>query len=57
MYPYPSSPSYRTLWGLPDDQAWERAHAHYLEAHAAFSDIQEARPEPLAVLESQCCRH
>jgi glycosyltransferase involved in cell wall biosynthesis len=26
LYPYPSSPSYRALWGQPDDQAWERAH-------------------------------
>ena len=28
LYPYPSSPDYRRLFGLPDDAAWERAHAH-----------------------------
>ncbi len=26
LYPYPSSPDYRKLWGEPDDRAWERAH-------------------------------
>jgi anaerobic magnesium-protoporphyrin IX monomethyl ester cyclase len=56
LYPYPSSPSYRALWGEPDDHAWERAHAHYLGAFDAFSDIQEERPLPLARLEEQCCR-
>jgi anaerobic magnesium-protoporphyrin IX monomethyl ester cyclase len=54
LYPYPSSPSYRELWGEPDDQAWERAHAHYLGTFQAFSDIQEERPLPLRELES-CC--
>lgn len=55
LYPYPSSPSYRALWGLPDDQAWERAHEHYLEAFETFSDIQDERPLPLPVLEDACC--
>ena len=54
LYPYPSSPDYRKLWGLPDDQAWERAHAHYLQRFAAFSDIQEEAPQPLSVLECGC---
>ena len=44
LYPYPSSPAYRALWGEPDDDAWERAHAHYLAAFTAFSDIQDERP-------------
>lgn len=57
LYPYPSSPSYRELWGAPDDQAWERAHAHYLAAFSAFSDIQDERPVPLAQLEASCCAH
>ena len=35
LYPYPSSPDYRRLWGAPDDAAWERAHAHYLAQFAA----------------------
>lgn len=55
LYPYPSSPAYRERWGLPDDQAWERAHAHYLEAFARFSDIQDERPRPLPELEAVCC--
>lgn len=54
LYPYPSSPSYRALFGEPDDQAWERAHAHYLGTFQAFSDIQEERPVPLADLDA-CC--
>ncbi len=54
LYPYPSSPDYRRLWGLPDDQAWERAHAYYLAQFAAFSDIQEDRPLPLPDLEAAC---
>jgi hypothetical protein len=39
------------LWGLPDDLAWERAVDYYLDRHATFSDIQEARPRPLWELE------
>ncbi len=51
LFPYPSSPDYRKLWGEPDDFAWERAHAHYLAQFERFSDIQEARPLPLPELE------
>ena len=51
LYPYPGAPDYRKLWGIPDDQAWERAHAHYLSQFDSFSDIQEARPRSLAELE------
>jgi B12-binding domain/radical SAM domain protein of rhizo-twelve system len=54
LYPYPSSPDYRRLWGEPDDEAWERAQAHYLSKFDRFSDIQEERPLPLAELESAC---
>jgi B12-binding domain/radical SAM domain protein of rhizo-twelve system len=54
LFPYPGSPDYRRLWGLPDDQAWERAHAHYLAQFADFSDIQDQRPLPLADLEYAC---
>lgn len=57
LYPYPSSPSYRELWGEPDDLAWERAHEHYLASFRTFSDIQEKRPRPLAELEATCCGH
>jgi B12-binding domain/radical SAM domain protein of rhizo-twelve system len=55
LYPYPSSPSYRRLWGDPDDWAWERAHEHYLASFQTFSDIQESQPRPLRELESACC--
>ncbi|OBQ96567.1 TIGR04295 family B12-binding domain-containing radical SAM protein [Mesorhizobium sp. AA23] len=57
LYPYPSSPSYRELWGEPDDFAWERAHEHYLASFRTFSDIQDQRPRALAELESSCCNH
>ncbi|MBX9934157.1 MAG: TIGR04295 family B12-binding domain-containing radical SAM protein [Methylobacterium sp.] len=54
LYPYPGAPDYRRLWGDPDDEAWERAHAHYLGQFDAFSDIQEERPLPLRELEAAC---
>lgn len=52
LFPYPGSPDYRRLWGLPDDAAWERAVDHYLATFQDFSDLQEARPRPLAELEA-----
>ncbi len=54
LYPYPSSPDYRRLFGLPDDSAWERAHAHYLAQFDRFSDIQDSAPLPLSALECDC---
>jgi anaerobic magnesium-protoporphyrin IX monomethyl ester cyclase len=51
LFPYPGSPDYGKLWGSPDDEAWERAHEYYLRHHVEFSDIQDARPQPLAELE------
>ncbi|MBL8659247.1 MAG: TIGR04295 family B12-binding domain-containing radical SAM protein [Rhodospirillales bacterium] len=54
MYPYPGSPDYRLRWGLPDDEAWERSHAAYLETFDRFSDLQSERPAALAELE-RCC--
>ena len=54
LYPYPSSPDYRRLWGEPDENAWERAHAHYLAQFDRFSDIQEERPLALRDLEAAC---
>ena len=54
LYPYPSSPEYRRLFGPPDDFAWERAHAHYLAQFERFSDIQEFQPSPLRDLEEAC---
>ena len=54
MFPYPGSPDYRARWGLPDDDAWERALDHYLAQFSAFSDIQEQAPLSLARLEAAC---
>jgi anaerobic magnesium-protoporphyrin IX monomethyl ester cyclase len=51
LFPYPGSPDYRKLWGLPDDHAWERAVDYYLGRYGQFSDIQEAQPAPLEQLE------
>jgi anaerobic magnesium-protoporphyrin IX monomethyl ester cyclase len=51
LYPYPGSPDYTRLWGAPDDDAWERAHDHYLGLFDRFSDVQEQRPVPLRELE------
>ena len=55
LFPYPSSPDYRLLWGEPDEDAWERAHAHYLSQFRSFSDIQNTTPLPLATLECLRC--
>jgi anaerobic magnesium-protoporphyrin IX monomethyl ester cyclase len=54
LYPYPSSPDYRKLFGQPDTDAWEKAHEHYLGQFDRFSDIQEQRPLPLSELETAC---
>ncbi len=56
LYPYPASPDYRKLWGEPDDDAWERAHEHYLRTVERFSDIQNERPVDLRRLEAACAR-
>jgi anaerobic magnesium-protoporphyrin IX monomethyl ester cyclase len=57
LFPYPGSPDYTMKWGLPDDQAWERAHAYYTAEYAEFSDIQEAHPLPLHQLELHTAGH
>jgi anaerobic magnesium-protoporphyrin IX monomethyl ester cyclase len=56
LFPYPGSPEYTIRFGNADDEAWERAHAHYLTQFDAFSDIQESRPEPLRELERSAHR-
>jgi anaerobic magnesium-protoporphyrin IX monomethyl ester cyclase len=53
LFPYPGSPEYTLRFGVCDDEAWERAHRHYLDQFASFSDIQDAAPLPLAVLEAR----
>jgi anaerobic magnesium-protoporphyrin IX monomethyl ester cyclase len=52
LFPYPGSPDYRRLWGLPDDNAWERAVEYYLARYPTMSEIQETRPRPLTALEA-----
>ncbi|MBZ0157321.1 MAG: TIGR04295 family B12-binding domain-containing radical SAM protein [Alphaproteobacteria bacterium] len=52
VFPYPGSLEYEKRWGAPDERAWERAHAYYLERYRSFSDIQESRLLPLKHLES-----
>jgi hypothetical protein len=51
LFPYPGSPDYRKLWGMPDDNAWERAVDYYLERYGHFSEIQEEQPYSLDRLE------
>jgi hypothetical protein len=51
LFPYPGSPDYSKRWGIPDDQAWERAHEFYLAQFGTFSDVQEGRPLRLHELE------
>ncbi|MDF1586122.1 TIGR04295 family B12-binding domain-containing radical SAM protein [Marinimicrococcus flavescens] len=51
LFPYPGSPDYRRLWGLPDEEAWERAVDYYLDTFVDFSELQEARPRRLPELE------
>ncbi len=60
MFPFPGSPLYpQTFGGPPDDQAWERAHHYYTATFGGkgYSDIQEAAPVPLEVLENACFDH
>lgn len=57
LFPYPGSPEYTIRFGACDDAAWERAHEHYLRDFDAFSDVQDARPLPLAVLETDEAPH
>lgn len=56
LFPYPSSPDYRRMWGPPDDFAWERAHAYYMETFDTMSDIQDRRPTRLHELETECAQ-
>ena len=43
MFPYPGSPEYTKLWGIPDDYAWERAQNYYLKQFDQFSNIRGDR--------------
>jgi hypothetical protein len=50
-FPYPGSLDYARRWGAPDDDAWERAHTHYLAHFASFGDVLGAQPLSLSQLE------
>jgi B12-binding domain/radical SAM domain protein of rhizo-twelve system len=55
MFPFPGSPSYvETFGAMPDDEAWERAHRHYLSlfGNKGFSDIQDQQPLSIEELET-----
>ena len=55
MFPFPGSPEYITTFGSsPDEDAWERAHAFYLELFSdkGYSDVQDQRPLRLEDLDS-----
>jgi anaerobic magnesium-protoporphyrin IX monomethyl ester cyclase len=53
MFPFPGTPDYTKMFGMPDDYAWERAHRYYLGTfkEKGYSDIQEAQPASLEELE------
>jgi len=56
MFPYPGSPLYvETFGAAPDESAWERAHAFYLQhfADKGYSDIQDQSPVSLEELEHE----
>ena len=39
LFPYPGSPAYTRLWGVPDDYAWMRAQNYYLQLLDQGTDI------------------
>src|SRR3546814_11968280 len=41
LYPYPSSPDYRKLWGEHDEHTWDRAHDLYLKQFDHSSEIKD----------------
>lgn len=57
VFPYPGTPLYFSLFGPPDDQAWQRAHGYYLAGNARYSDVQEQRPLALEALEASATRN
>jgi hypothetical protein len=55
LYPYPSSPDYRRLWGEPDARAWERAHEWYLTSSIISATSRTSGRHPFE-LEAGCCQ-
>jgi anaerobic magnesium-protoporphyrin IX monomethyl ester cyclase len=56
MFPFPGTPLYGQMFGVPDDSAWERAHHYYTSAFGGkgYSDIQEQQPAAIEDLECTC---
>ena len=54
IFPFPGTPKYQELFGIPDEIAWERAHHYYTEAfrEKEYSDIQD--PHPMSLEELEC---
>lgn len=56
LFQYPGSPGFAARFGEMSDDAWERAHADYLNEFEKLSEIQERRPRPLSDLEGEATR-
>ncbi|WP_431270359.1 hypothetical protein [Dankookia sp. P2] len=56
LHAYLSSPDYHPFRGMPDDQAWKRAHEYYLGQFDSLSGIKEDGVASLQVFRSDCCR-
>jgi anaerobic magnesium-protoporphyrin IX monomethyl ester cyclase len=56
MFPFPGTPLYLQMFGLPDESAWERAHHYYTSAFGGkgYSDIQDGQPAAIEDLECTC---
>lgn len=58
LFPYPGTMEYERLWGAPDEEAWERAHGHYINMNIngqkELSDIQD--PKPISIRELECAK-
>jgi anaerobic magnesium-protoporphyrin IX monomethyl ester cyclase len=56
MFPFPGTPLYTQMFGVPDESAWERAHRYYTSTFGGkgYSDIQEQQPAAIEDLECTC---
>ncbi len=56
MFPFPGTPLFGQMFGVPDDRAWERAHHYYTSTFGGkgYSDIQET--QPAAIEDLECTR-
>ena len=54
LYPYPSSPDYRKLFGAPDEAAWSAPTATTSNNSPASATSRTKTPLPLRTLEAAC---